>query len=94
MLGDSNQAKHDHLYWEFHELGGRQAVLKDGWKLVKFQVKDSTKTSTELYHLKDDLGETKDLAERNPEKVEELERLVKQSRNQNPVFKLFLDEKN
>jgi arylsulfatase A-like enzyme len=28
------QKQHDFLYWEFHELKGRQAVRKDDWKLV------------------------------------------------------------
>ncbi|WP_420915609.1 arylsulfatase [Algoriphagus confluentis] len=94
LLGESEQAKHDHLYWEFHELGGRQAVLKDGWKLVKYQVKDSTQTTIELFNLADDPQENKDLAAQNPEKVEELERIIKDSRFKNPVFNLFLDEKN
>jgi arylsulfatase A-like enzyme len=35
MLGSKSQKKHDYLYWEFHELGGRQAIRKGKWKLVK-----------------------------------------------------------
>ncbi|MCG8649664.1 MAG: arylsulfatase, partial [Pirellulales bacterium] len=29
---DSEQLKHPHLYWEFKEQGGKQAVLRDNWK--------------------------------------------------------------
>ncbi|MCU0402422.1 MAG: DUF4976 domain-containing protein, partial [Algoriphagus sp.] len=61
LLGKTNQQKHDHLYWEFHELGGRQAVLKDGWKLVKYQVKDPSKLTVELFDLSSDPAESKNL---------------------------------
>jgi arylsulfatase A-like enzyme len=89
LLGEKEQPSHDHLYWEFHELGGRQAVLKDGWKLVKYQVKDSTKTTIELFNIAVDPGELDDLAEQNPEKVKELEFLIDKAHQPNPVFKLF-----
>lgn len=39
----SNQEKHEYLYWEFHELGGRQAVRKDNWKLVRYNVLNKKK---------------------------------------------------
>lgn len=89
LLGEKNQPQHDFLYWEFHELGGRQAVLKENWKLVKYQVKDSTKTTIELFNLGDDPGEQTDLASQNPGKVRELEMLIEKSHLPNPVFNLF-----
>lgn len=89
LLGSGNQAQHETLYWEFHELGGRQALRKGDWKLVKYQVKDSTKTTIELFNLKSDPGEQQDLAKEQPEKVVELERIMAQSRTSNPVFNLF-----
>jgi arylsulfatase A-like enzyme len=89
LLGRSGQKQHDYLYWEFHELGGRQAVLKDGWKLVKLQVKDLSKMTVELYNLNEDPGEMKDLSKENPGKVKELEILILEAHQPNPVFKLF-----
>jgi arylsulfatase A-like enzyme len=89
LLGNSAQKKHDYLYWEFHELGGRQALLKDGWKLVKYQVKDSLKTTTELFDLSKDPGEQIDLSAKNPEKVKALEGLIRKAHRPNPVFQLF-----
>lgn len=89
LLGKEGQKEHDYLYWEFHELGGRQAVLKDGWKLVKLNVKDPGKTKVELYNLKEDISESKDLAAEFPEKVEELESVIRGAHQSNPVFKLF-----
>ncbi len=89
LLGESSQAHHDYMYWEFHELGGRQAVLQGNWKLVKYQVKDSTKTTLELFDLAKDPGELSDLAAQNPGKVKELEALIGQSHLPNKVFSLF-----
>jgi arylsulfatase A-like enzyme len=89
LLGEKSQPKHDHLYWEFHELGGRQAVRRGNWKLVKYQVKDTSKTVTELYDLASDPTESKNLASENPQKVAELNDLIKNSHRPNPVFNLF-----
>lgn len=89
LLGEKDQASHDHLYWEFHELGGRQAVQKDGWKLVKYQIKDPEKMTAELYNLAVDPGETQDLSSENSEKVAELEELIRKAHRPNPVFRLF-----
>jgi arylsulfatase A-like enzyme len=89
ILGKNEQAKHDHLYWEFHELGGRQAMQKGGWKLVKYQIKDAEKMTVELYNLSVDPGETQNLSAENPEKVAELEELIKKAHQPNPVFRLF-----
>jgi arylsulfatase A-like enzyme len=89
LLAQKNQQQHEYLYWEFHELGGRQAVLKDGWKLVKYQVTDPEKTTLELYNLATDPGEKNDLASEMPEKVHELDRMIRQSHRPNLVFDLF-----
>jgi len=89
LLGQKNQPKHAYLYWEFHELGGRQAVLKEGWKLVKYQVTDAAKTTFELYNLTDDPGEQTDMAATMPEKVRELDALIRRSHQPNPVFDLL-----
>jgi arylsulfatase A len=85
LLGQMEQQKHDFLYWEFHELGGRQAIRKDNWKLVKYNV---NKNGTyQLYNLKNDLGETKDLASTMVDKVAELAKILESSRTESNVFK-------
>jgi arylsulfatase A-like enzyme len=50
------------------------AIQQKGWKLIKF----SAGKSFELYQLDEDIGEQKDLAERYPEKVRDLEQLLEQ----------------
>src|SRR5690606_34224297 len=63
------------FYWHYplenpHFLGGRSAgsIRKGDWKLIQF-FDDKT---IELYNLKDDAGEEKNLANNNPKKVKEL----------------------
>lgn len=89
ILGKGEQQVHDHLYWEFHESAGRQAVQKEGWKLVKYQVKDAEKMTIELFNLKTDPSETENLALENSDKVAELEELIRKAHRPNPVFQLF-----
>ncbi len=86
LLGKSDQKKHDYLYWEFHELGGRQAVRKGNWKLVRYHVQDPAKITTELYDLTNDPGEITDVSKRHPEVVAELLKLMAQSRVPSEVF--------
>lgn len=85
LLKNGNQKKHKHLYWEFHELGGRQAIRQGNWKLVKYNVIQNGKY--ELYNLKKDSSETLDLASKMPEKVAELAKILESSRTESNVFK-------
>jgi arylsulfatase A-like enzyme len=91
LLG-KEQRKHDHLYWEFHELGGRQAVRKGDWKLVSYQVFDSAKTTHELYNLSEDIGEENNVADKNPGVVKELLDLMKTARTESQDFPFRLPE--
>jgi arylsulfatase A-like enzyme len=52
-------------------------VRKGDWKLMRlFHQGDGGRHAFELYNLKDDIGETKNLAAQMPRKVKELDRLV------------------
>ncbi|MGJ1422045.1 arylsulfatase [Sphingobacterium spiritivorum] len=87
LLGKTNeQQQHPYLYWEFHEDGGRQAVRTGDWKAVKLQVKNKQKTVTELYNLKKDPAEKKNVAAENPERVRQLENIMNQAHTANPYF--------
>lgn len=94
LLGDGEQKTHDYLYWEFHEQGGKQAIRKDNWKLVKLQVFGEEEPIFELYDLSADPSETNDLAETNPEKLTELKTLMDGARTSNPKFPLLRSERN
>lgn len=85
LLG-KEQKQHEYLYWEFHELGGRQALRKGDWKLVSYQVFDPEKTTIELFNLAEDIGEVNNVAEKHPEIVKELSELMKTARTENVDF--------
>lgn len=86
LANNENQKKHDYLYWEFHERGGRKAVRKGNWKLVRYNVLDPEKTTTELYNLENDLGEENNVAEQHPKIVEELSEIMKNARTESEIF--------
>ncbi len=75
LLGkNEEQTKHAHLYWEFLEQGGKQAVLTaEGWKLVKLNTLNAQKSAVRLFNLATDLSEENDLAAENPSQVQELQ---------------------
>jgi len=78
LLGqDRQQVRHEVLYWEFHEQGKRQAVRMGDWKGVRQNVAKEPDGPIELYNLKDDIGETKNVAARNPGIVEKIESYMK-----------------
>lgn len=66
LMGESKKDPHDALYWRF---GQQMAIRRGNWKLVKHAGSEAQ----ELYDLAADMGETKDLATANPEKVKELQ---------------------
>lgn len=76
ILGDTTaQKQHDYLYWEFYELDGRQSVVKDGWKCVKFDIQLDA-PYYELYNLNEDPYETKNVADEHPELIKEMQAIM------------------
>lgn len=94
LLGTGEQKTHDYLYWEFHEQGGKQAIRKDNWKLVKLRVFEGEEPIFALYDLSEDPSETTDISESNPEKLTELKTLMDGARSSNPKFPLLKSERD
>ncbi len=63
LTGTRKDAPHEALYWRF---GAQWAVRKGDWKLME------SIDGVRLFHLAQDLGETRDLAAAEPDKVQEL----------------------
>lgn len=84
LLSEGEQKQHDYLYWEFHELNGREALRSGNWKLIRQPVVGET--ILELYDLSSDIHEDNNLAQQNPEKVKELEGLMDGARTESPLF--------
>lgn len=95
IIGKGEQQKHDYLYWEFFEQGGKQAILKDNWKAVKLNVRTSEMPMEfELYNLKSDPAEMNNVAANNPEIIKKMEDLFKTARKEFKVVSLFTEDNN
>jgi arylsulfatase A-like enzyme len=91
LLGQDQRSTHQYLYWEFHEGTGSQAIRQGDWKAVKLNIKQDPNFPTELYNLATDLGEETNLADQHPDKLQELEQLMKEARIPSPEFPLAID---
>jgi arylsulfatase A-like enzyme len=78
LKGEKKDAPHEALYWRF---GQQIAIRKGDWKLVKAvgtgagnrQSTEAASTEgAQLFNLAKDIGETTDLASKEPEKLKEL----------------------
>lgn len=85
LLGESQNDTHDYLYWEFHEKGGKQAILQDDWKLIRLGLNTPKNIKTELYNLKDSPTESDNVYSKNPEKARDLEKLMDSARTTSPI---------
>lgn len=83
LLGKADeQKKHEYLYWEFLERGGKRAVLtEDGWKLVQLNVANAEKRVTELFNLGMDTSESNDLSKLEVDRVAEMSALLDSARS-------------
>ena len=77
------QPEHEFLYWEFHEGGFKQAVRTGDFKAVRFGLNGKT----ELYNLKTDLGETRDIAQQHPDVLARIDDFLKSARTDSPHWK-------
>ena len=91
LLGEE-QEKHDFLYWEFFEQGGKQAVRKDQWKAVRLSMNDEPNAPMEIYNLEEDLSENQDVAADNPEIVSVMDSIMKTARTESPHFKFKFED--
>lgn len=87
LLGkDKKQAKHDFLYWEFHETN-QIAVRSGDWKMVV------VKGVPRLYNLAEDISETTDVASQHPDVVARLVDIVYREHRPSELFKVTLPER-
>lgn len=84
LLKGGEQVEHDYLYWEYQGKGGRVALRKGDWKIVRYRINEKKGNKYELYNLAEDLSEKNNLAKKHPEKVQELLKLVKSARTASP----------
>lgn len=85
LTGKGTQQKHEYLYWEFHEKGGKQAVRQGNWKAIRLDAQKNGGT-IELYDLSKDPAEATNIAAQNKDKAEELGKLMDSSHVPSAIF--------
>jgi arylsulfatase A-like enzyme len=88
ILGeDDRQAEHEQIYFEFFERGGKQSILKDGWKLVRLDLDTPDRIVEELYFLDEDMAEENDLIGQHPDKAAQLREIAAKYRTESEIYK-------
>jgi arylsulfatase A-like enzyme len=87
LAGREDQKRHEQLYWEFIEQGGRRALRRGDWKLVQYDLQPDAFGKPQLFNLASDLGEQTDLAAAHPDLVNDLVTRMNRARVPNDRFK-------
>mgnify|MGYP006278210559 CR=1 FL=1 len=79
LLRGDTTARHEALYWHFPHYGNQgfrpgTAIRRGDYKLIEFYEDDHV----ELYDIREDIGEQNDLSEREPQRVQQLQRQLRQ----------------
>lgn len=89
-LMGKTQAERPYLYREFPAYQGQQSIRVGDWKAIRQKLMPRGNVEpvmkTELYNLKNDLAETRDVAALHPEILTRLESLMKSSRTVSDEF--------
>jgi len=81
LLGQPQQDP-QYLYWEFYERGFDQAIRMGDWKAVR----RFPYGGIELYNLRDDLTEERNIADGHPQVVSKIAEIMEQAHTDSPDF--------
>ncbi len=88
LLGKNEEQKqHDYLFWDFGGYGGQIAIRQGDWKGVKRNLRKKPDSPLELYNLKTDRSESKDVVAENPGIAKKLRRLILEAREEPEIEK-------
>ncbi len=86
ITGKGLQLQHPHLYFEFLEQNGKQAVRKGNWKLIRLNVQ--RQNVYELYNLAADPSEVNNVIESYPAIAQELKAIMEKEHTDDPMWPL------
>ncbi len=93
LTGKHNQQqKHDYLYWEFFEQGGRQSVRMGFWKGIRQDMTQNPDAAVKLYHLPDDTEEQNNVADSHPDIIEKIIKIMEEARTPSDYFKFNFEK--
>ena len=82
LTGREQSNKHDYLYWEMHEFGSQQAARKGNWKVIR----PAPGKALELYNLQRDPSESQNVAQLNPDVIQDFENFLKAARTRSVLW--------
>lgn len=82
LTGRGEQPTHEYLYWDYPEVGGREAIRRGDWKAIRYRVNKNPNSTPELYNLETDPSETTNVAAEHPDIVAELAELMRTARRE------------
>ena len=86
LKGNHNeQKKHEYLFWDYKD---KAAVRKGNWKAIQFRNEDGKLDKIVLYDLEKDISEENDLAQKYPEKVLEMAKIITSHTAHRPIQKI------
>jgi arylsulfatase A-like enzyme len=86
ILGDKQDLSNRYLYWEFYKRSGWRAVRFGDWKAIQKGMNQEVHQDIELYDLKQDIGETTNIADQHPEIVKKAEEMFKEAHTPSESF--------
>jgi arylsulfatase A-like enzyme len=87
LTGKNIQEQHQHLYFEFLEQGGKQAIRKGNWKLIHLDIQ--RESTYELYNIAADPSEVHDVSAMYPDIVNEMKSIMQKERTADKLWPLF-----
>ncbi len=92
LTKEGEQKKHDYLYFEFHEQGGKQAVLKDGWKLIRLNINKPEQERYELFNIQNDPSEIANVIDQHPEMKIELKKIMDNAHEKSDIWEFEFEK--
>lgn len=92
LLGKGKQVEHNHMYWEFPQYNGQQAVRLGKWKGIRGNIFKGNR-EIELYNLEEDIKELNNVSKQHPDIVKKIEEIMVQEHESPEIekFKLKID---
>jgi arylsulfatase len=91
LFARGDQRQHDYLYWEFPGYGHQQAVRTGDWKAVRHNV-NRRGSDFELYNLRSDGAENRDVASEHPDIVRRIEDIARAAHTRSNLFPILPGE--
>ena len=89
FLGLRQEKQHDFYYWETHDDVSKQAARMGDWKGIR----PAPGKALEIYNLKEDSGESRNVAAANPEIVVQFEEYLRTARTASANWPILVEKK-